>query len=399
MFFQTPRSKQLKLTLRPTRYCAYGCAHCFVPEAARNNPELMSEKTFSDLCIFLKKYIEASGIEFVSLLWLGGEPMNIPKSWYEMTDKYLKTLPVPYIEEMQTSALAYTADWDSFIQSRLRNNMILSLDLDTRKYCGSVSGYLEFWKQVYDKLRSIDCTILAILTASNTILEAGASDFLDKLNFLGLDSKTTLNLRKLRSTNHSSEFMTNTRYSQFLGSLFLETMRRFEKGETVPNLEPITIALRGILRNQTEEAVSIGNMHCCLYLPRFTVDSNGELSQCTVYGVSEYATIYDDPTKLFELPKHQNLQKIFSAYAIKMMAKCRSCSYSSWCFSRCFMPSIPDGIEDSECFGFQQFIDCVHNFCETEHGKETASKYLNYCGLAKNTHKYYEDHLDLIKSL
>lgn len=381
--FDLASVKQMNVVIRPTRYCENGCAHCYISEENRSDSQLMDETVFEQTCNFINNYCQAYNLNYLRLVWHGGEPLSVPKSWYEMTHAHLAKLKIEYSEDLQTSLSVYNDSWKSFIQYRLHSRLIISLDLSTRLYAGTLTQYLEDWKTKYHALLRESIDILIVVTISREDV-CNAQKVFEILTSLEIPATAIINFRKACTTSTIVGYVSNHDYSVFMIEFTNLVLKHLKDNVMLPNFEAITRPIRGIIRylEHPVEKLAISEMFCCLKQPRMIIDSKGQISNCLMHEHSEFGSIYDDPTKLFKLPKHIELQRQYSRVSYKLSSLCRVCNHSEWCYLRCFMPSVPDGVAELDCPGSKMYNDQMHVLMLDTTTRQVFEKYLESCGIS-----------------
>ena len=116
--------------------CNLNCSYCYMYNMGdttyMDQPKFMSNETVTQLARRLRTYVAESGLEKISLVFHGGEPLLCKKEFYENFFATFKReapdLNVEYL--IQTNGVTLDQEWYDFFNSY---NVILGISMDGPK--------------------------------------------------------------------------------------------------------------------------------------------------------------------------------------------------------------------------------------------------------------------------
>lgn len=332
-----------------------------MPEKLRADSALMSEEVFSATCEYLKTTYPDTDI---NIRWVGGEPLLVPLRWYEMTEKYLRTLTTNTSEMMQTSMLYLTEDWMEFVSARLKNRIYTSYDPYSRHLNNSFKQYLEIWENKHQLAKAYDVDVRVVTTVTPEILNVNVNELISDMLQLNIDALTFV---RFVNTDASRGYVTRPQFSNFLITIFDYCMAF----NTSLSISTIADAIRAVV---FEKPHGIWEPQNCLINRSTAINSNGDILNCT-YEHLKIGNVFDK----LKTRHVSNVLQSCSKKAIQAKLdcfECKTCDFNTWCHIKCYTRDIASDIDASECLRYSSFLKHVQTYCSSEIGYLKALTYL-----------------------
>ena len=158
--------------LQPSPFCNIDCRYCYLPN--RKSKDIMTEETVQDISrvIFSSPSLKRG----FTVLWHAGEPMAVPKQFYEMafgimqeSNKY----HVPSIHNFQTNGTLITQEWCELIKT---SRVQIGVSLDGPKFIHDMPRVHRNGKGTFDEVmrgikllqkNDIPFGVIAVLTSES----------------------------------------------------------------------------------------------------------------------------------------------------------------------------------------------------------------------------------------
>lgn len=351
--------------LKPTNFCNVGCAHCYLSEAVRADRGRMSLETLRATARMLADMAKGGRHRGIHLIWHGGEPMTLPVDWFWQAGEILDQMLPGHTESIQTSLIPYRPEFVPLIRERFAGEIGSSIDFHTRQVAGSAADYQRLWLAKVAQARSDGFFVIPGTVPSVRDLGTAAAmvDWFIRHEFPAFNVE-----RYNRYGQDLPDWPDNAQHAGFLRDLFDALMMH---GAQAPYVGVIAAAIRGVL-----DGVPGDRWGGSCQSDFVVVEPDGSLNNC--------------PDKTAHEAAFSNVAAGFDAFAASPARRksirlqlidhrrdhCQTCRYNSWCKSGC--PITPNGPRDgqSECAGYQSFLEHVRMFCETPAGLAQARAYL-----------------------
>lgn len=354
------KEKMLTVYLKPTNYCNVGCSHCYLPEDVRANKHRMDEDTLHKVMSFLKEMKEHGNHDSIFLIWHGGEPLILPKKYFEKAGKIIDQYfsKDELIEAVQTSLIPYTEDLSDIVNTRWRGEIGSSMDFSARSFKGSTEKYRDLWLKKVELARKDGIEVIPGITPNK--IDVKNAEFIFNW-FIEHDFWMWGIDRYSNVSGNLPDYSTNREHAQFLIDLFDLCVKEYKKSGQAPMIRTISAVLGGILYEMPGDRWG-GTCQSDFIV----INPDGRLNNCP--DKDSFEESYGNLFQGFESFEQAPLRKKW----IRIQAvghridDCYECENSSWCKSGCPITGNAcqiNGVTD-ECSGFKSFITHVRNFIE-----------------------------------
>ena len=135
----------IEVYMKLSNYCSLGCTHCYIPINERADSSIMNDDVFKTSLLEIQKMCKSNNTNNVSMLWHGGEPMQLPKS--ELTKKiiaanlFFMSRGIECRHSMQTSLINFDNEWANIIHQFFSSAIGVSVDPSSRNLNDSYQKY------------------------------------------------------------------------------------------------------------------------------------------------------------------------------------------------------------------------------------------------------------------
>jgi len=322
------------LTIKHNLYCNARCSYCNVPELGRFL-KTMSDDTIDKIVQNTEDFIQKSGINAITVVFHGGEPLLAPDSFFQKVyESFSKSTVLKDIEvkfTIQTNLTMYHQKEWPYLKKLLGDRPLVGTSYDplsgARKLANNQS-YEEAFLKSYYKLLKEGALINFIYPVTKEAFgrEKEVYNFYKNLGVKSLTIKPVLDYDGMMS---ESELYSAKEYGEFLEKFY----RIWEQDNYSICIEPFN---GWTLKHKTgsQEQLSCYFSGKCSN-KMFLVLPNGDLFECC-----EYTRIKEKPVgnihthKLFDIHNNRT-KKIKNYYQIMKEKTCNGCRWWEYCHGYC----------------------------------------------------------------
>jgi uncharacterized protein len=329
------RSKVQLVVIQPTTFCNIACKYCYLPDRAnvkRMTPELVEQ---SYRFLLREPELLESGVR---ILWHAGEPLAIPRSFYELALSRWEELTPPTLKAehwIQTNATLITQQWCDLIR---RWNICVGVSIDGPGWMHDANRVDKTGRGTFERvmagielLRKNDIGFDVIAVLSNSSLDYADEiwNFFRSLEPRGL----AFNSDEIQGVNRSSS-MTEAHAEQRFEAFFSRLLELRERDASSISIRELDYFLEGIekwknVRLRSQEALPIAIIN---------IGWNGDVSSFSPFLLGIKDDRYDD--FVFGNVRRDTMRQILANTAFERMfrdveagnRKCQAtCEYFGVC--------------------------------------------------------------------
>jgi radical SAM protein with 4Fe4S-binding SPASM domain len=353
--------KVLTVYLKPTNYCNVGCEHCYLTEEVRANKTKLDSLSLEKAAMFIKELKERENKTHVSIIWHGGEPLTLPAHYFfeagEILDKHLPN----HVESIQTSLIPLREEHIPLIQQRFDYQVGSSIDFTQRKVKGSIDNYQTLWLKKVSLARANGIYVIpGIVPTRNEIDRAGY--IIDWLCKNGFDRVNFERYNKYGLPGQPVDWPNNALHSQFLISLFDETISRVKEERPYVFIKQLSAAIHGVVFAQPGDRWGGGCQRDFIVIePDLSTNSCPDRTSrdASFSNINDGVVNFINSKERKKWIRHQEIGH--------KTPNCLTCEFRPWCRSGC--PITPK-LSGGECSGYKRFLLHVKNFISTSSDNE-----------------------------
>lgn len=352
---------------KPSDYCNVGCDHCYLPVEVRANKSRMTWTTLDNAIQAVRDLVERQRAPGALILWHGGEPLSLPRDYFEAVCARVRDRLPAAPQAIQTSLVPYRHDWASLVHTYFDGHIGSSIDFSQRTIRGSVERYHALWLDKVAQARADECTVIPGMVPSAGEIGRGqeitewmhAHGFLawniDRYNNYGWDDPA-----RPRNIAHSA----------FLSEVF-DAVMDLAARDIFMRVNTVVSALGGVLYNQPGDRWGGSCSRDFI-----VINPDGSTSACPDKISFETFGNINDGTDAFATSR-KRLDWIRLHMTGHRNDDCPTCPFKTFCRSGC--PLTPNAPEtEGECSGYNRHLHHVREFADRN--PVLVATYLQECG-------------------
>lgn len=356
--------KPVTAYLKPSDYCNVGCDHCYLPAFTRAQKTRMDDDTFRSAIQTIKDMAAAQNAPGVLIIWHGGEPLALPKDYFEDLCLEVKEQIPSAIQTIQTSLIPYRSEWSPLIHRFFDGHIGTSIDFSLRTLRGSSKAYLDLFSKKVELARADGHTITPGMVPSKG--EIGKADQVN--DWMVSNGFRQWNIDRYNSFGKDDPNRpTNQEHSQFLTQAFDEVMRAFQEDGLMIKVNTVQAALGGIVFNAPGDRWGGSCSNDFL-----VINPDGRTNACPDKISYEGFSNIKDGYKSFKLSEERK-KWIRDHLTGHRNSDCPTCPFNTFCKSGCpLTPNTPDS--EGECSGYHRHLRHVREW--VKNNRSAAIAYL-----------------------
>ena len=358
--------------LKPTNFCNIGCDHCYIPIEMRDRKHLMSDEVLVHAAQTFGEMKKFYGQENVSILWNGGEPLSVSRSWYENASEILDRHLGPHTQSMQTSLIPLRREFLPYIHTRMCDSIRVGFNFNSRKINGSWKSYESLFMEKVTLVREEGIDIDLAITVSQQ--EIGHQDAI--VQWFSLNG-----FHKFRSERYTEiavndpNYVGNREISDWNIGLFDVLMTRIRDGKQPIAEYNITAGIKVVLSGERSHR---WGPTCTSDF--FVVEPNGDVFNCTDKVGKERPMGHVSMGWEGLLTSPERLRMIQEHSIDGMESYCLECEYFEVCRGGCPILPRSRSTDQSDCAGNKHFLEYIRNVADTQEGMDLIQVYLKHAG-------------------
>jgi radical SAM protein with 4Fe4S-binding SPASM domain len=323
----------------------------------------MSEETFRQTISFLNHYCKLHAFQYVHLIWHGGEPLTVPDSWYQMTERILVQTArnFKYLEHFQTSLIGFSGHLP-IAAERLGYSLGSSVDFSFR-----TSTQLQQWCKAKTLAQQQKLNVYPAMTVSREDLGRAAERYewfvSNKLNYM--------NAQRLLLPTSAVAYVSLAEHSKFLCELFdcfiQHLMMNGSSSSSVLQIPVIRQAFLGIMQKQAS-----GTWGRACQLNTLDISPTGLIQTCPSQSADcIFGSVFDDTTVVSTSAVRKRLLRRAITHS---SVACQTCAEYTWCHGACVEDASTD---TSDCPGFYSFLQHISTACQDSRIYERLLQYVS----------------------
>lgn len=349
--FRARRGNPVTAYFKPSDYCNVGCDHCYLPLSVRANKYRMTSETLDNAIKAVRDMVERQRAPGAIVLWHGGEPLALPKPYFEAACARVRDLMPDALQAIQTSLVPYRSHWADMIHEYFGGHIGSSIDFSQRKIRGEVSRYHDLWLEKVEAARADGCTITPGMVPARGEMGRGREITLWMKEHGFLD----WNIDRYNSYGwEDPERPRNVEHSAFLTEVFDTVMELATQGIYM-RINTVQAALGGILFNSPGDRWGGSCSRDFI-----VINPDGSTSACPDKISFETFSNVNDGFEAFSKSEKRR-EWIRLHMTGHRNPDCPTCPFNTFCKSGCpLTPNAPES--EGECSGYNRHLSHVRDF-------------------------------------